>query len=122
MLEPIPNGAQLVLAHEPGLASESFLYQCAHSRLLDGNEVVYCAFDKPPSAVRQGMSEHGFETADSTRLYLVHAPQEQAKPSEPAAYRLDATNTRQLTRLIESIAGEHPDAVILLQGLNSLID
>jgi uncharacterized protein len=123
ILGPIPLRSSIVLANDPGVEAEPFLYQAAHQHLADGRSVIYAVFSRPPSSVKRGMQEFGFDTAESKKLVFLDAYSPLMASTEAAAYELAApSDPQRLIQLLEKAIHEIPDAILILDGLTTLID
>jgi small GTP-binding protein len=122
LLEPIPAGASVLYAAEPGVEAEPFLYQAAHAALAADRDVAYVVTNRAPASVRKAMRELGFH-GDSPRLRFVDgfsalmgsASGEDLvveRPNDPAA----------VAQAIERAARAHPRAVLVVDSLSSIVD
>lgn len=121
MLHSIPRGSSLLLVNDPGIESEVFLYQAADAHLRQGQEVIYCAFNRAPSNVRRAMQEYGFEAGKD--LLFIDAYNALVGASEEVEYRLDNPgDVEAFAALLQQAATQHPDALLLLDPLSTLVD
>lgn len=125
LLSPVPVGSTVLIANDPGIEAESFLYQAAHSQLAAGRTVVYAVFNRPPSAVARAMNEFGFDTAPHAgRFLLLDAYSPLLGTRDPAAaYQLkNPLSLNEFGLLLESVSREHRDAVLIIDPLSNLVD
>lgn len=123
LLGPVPDYSGVALANDPGVEAEPFLYQTTHHHLAQGRTVVYAVFSRPPSSVRRGMHEFGFDTADSTQLVFLDAYSPLLASSEGAPYELGSpSDPARLVQLLQAIAKDHPDSLLVLDGVSTLVD
>lgn len=121
LLPPIPAGTSVLFVNDPGIEAEPFLYQAADSHLREGRSVVYAVFNRTPSSVRRAMRDFGFHAGE--RLLLVDGQSGLLGPDESADYHLeDPTDLAALAALLAKVATEHPDAVLFIDPLSTLID
>lgn len=112
------------MANDPGVEAEPFLYQSAYAHLQDGREVLYVVFNRAPSTVRRAMAEYGFDPDPYGRqLHFVDAYSPLMGSSEGAPYTFDRPgDLRDFSQLLERLSQEHPQAVLILDPLSSILD
>lgn len=124
LLAPVPRGATLLLLNDPAIEAEPFLYQAAHAHLRGGDTVVYVATSRSPDAVRKAMREYGFDPALAPgELLFVDAFS--ALLGSKAGERYAVGNPQDLDEVVavlERAAGQHPDAVVVVDSLGTLAD
>jgi uncharacterized protein len=124
LVGPIPRGASMLLLSDPGVEAEVFLYQAAHESLDKGRPVLYLVTNRAPSSVLEAMAEHGFpERGPSEGLRFIDAFSALLGSREDADYSVsDPTKLETLTAVVRQAVKEHPDAIVVLDGLSTLID
>lgn len=120
-LQSVPDRASFVLVNEPGIEAAPFLYQAADAHANAGRTVCYLVLSRTPSSVRRAMQEFGFDTGD--RLKFIDGFSSLVGAAEDAAYALqDPTDLAALAALLERVAADHPDALLLVDPLSTLVD
>lgn len=124
MISPIPPGSSIVLVNEPGIDAEPFLYQAAASHLADGRRVVYAVTNRRPSAVVSAMSDYGFDVAThGDRLAFIDCFSALMGSAEGAQYSVaDPANLAEFVLALEQAVTDHPDAMLVVDSLSSLVD
>ncbi|MGH7337435.1 MAG: ATPase domain-containing protein, partial [Myxococcota bacterium] len=123
ILGPLPAHASVLIANEPGLEAEAFLYQTAGDHLAHGRKVVYLALSRAPGAVLRCVSDLGFRVTDAAAPIFVDAFSGLLGARSGAAYEVqDPTDEASLLAALERASTEHPDAVLLVDSLSTLVD
>ncbi|HWG90747.1 MAG TPA: ADP-ribosylation factor-like protein [Candidatus Thermoplasmatota archaeon] len=125
LLSAIPLRSSVVLVNDPGVEAEPFLYQCAHHHLQQGRRVIYAVFNRSPETIVSAMEEYGFGgAAPKGELRFLDAFSALVGGgSDLPGYTLDApTDLEALAGVLEEIADESPEAVLLLDSLSTLAD
>lgn len=124
LLAPIPERKSILFLGDPGVEVEPFLYQAADAQLRAGGKVVYVVTNRAPSSVIEGMREYGFDPAERIeRLIFVDAFSALMGGQEDVDYHVrDPQNAQDFVDVLETAAQEHPDAMLAVDGLSTLID
>lgn len=124
LLAPIPDHSAIVIMNDPGLEAEAFLYQAADARMRSGGKVVYVVTNRAPSSVVETMRDFGFDPSDrSERLLFVDAFSALMGGQEDVPYHVrDPKDAREVVSALERAAKDHPDALLLIDGLSTVID
>lgn len=124
MLSPMPPGATLLLLNDPGVEAEPFLYQAAHSHLVEGGTVVYATANRAPATVTAAMADYGFDPGPHAgRLVFLDAFSSLMGSRGDATYAVDdPANLEKVALALERAAREHSDAVLLVDALSTFLD
>lgn len=124
LLPRMPPGTSIGLVNDPGVEAEPFLYQTAHHHLEAGSTVVYAVFSRPPSSVQRGLAEFGFQsTPANPRLRFLDAYSPLMGSTEGAAYTwTPGKDPATLAKQLSEIAKENRNAILILDGLGSILD
>jgi len=121
----MPARSTILVANDPGVEADTFLYQAAYRQLERGRTVVYAVFNRPPSSVARAMREYGFDTTPYARQFLLlDGYSALLGTRDPgAAYRLDnPTSIDDFGLLLETVSREHRDAALIVDPLSNLVD
>ena len=121
---PVPEHATLVFVNDPGVEAEPFLYQAAHHHLSAGGRVVYAVTNRPPSSVLAAMEGFGLDVHEARdRLHFLDAYSGLLGTPSQADYLVaQAHEPARVVEALERAAREHPDALLVVDSLSSLID
>lgn len=124
VMRPIPRGGRVVLVNEPGVEVTPFLLEAAHAHLAQDRSVVYVALDRAPDTIRSRIEALGGLPKDRfDRLHIVDGFSTLLGVRTDAEHVLDApADVEAFVSLVERVADEHPDAVILVDSLSGLAD
>ncbi|MBI2076994.1 MAG: GTP-binding protein [Euryarchaeota archaeon] len=124
LINSIPGGSTVALVNDPGVEAEPFLYQSAYQHLHQGRTIIYGVFNRAPSAVLRGLKEYGFDIEPyKSRLHFLDAFSPLMGASENARYTFRTPNDLgRFGALLAQIHKDHPDALLILDSLSTLID
>lgn len=124
ILAPVPERSLVLVANDPGVEADAFLYHAAHQRLAEGRHVVYVAYNRSPGSVVAGMAALGLDgAADPGLLHFVDAFSPlMGLPVEKGGLLRDAADPLLLAAELERLAQEHPEAALIVDSLSTLLD
>lgn len=120
-LDTLPPHNPILLRCEPGVESDPFLHQAVREAVEDGQEVVYVTTVRAPRRVREALVRHGLEKTGAVRFLDAHAGLVGVSSPEDRAL-LDLQDPQALILALEELAREHPDALLVVADLGSLVD
>lgn len=123
LMAPVPIPATLLIANDPGIEAEPFLYQATHHHLAHGRTVVYAVTTRPPASVLEAMRPYGFAPpADAGRLIFLDAYSGLlGLGGDPGAVQ-DPRDLSSVARRIQELGRENPGAILLFDSLSTLVD
>lgn len=123
ILAPLPERALLLVANDPGIEAEPFLYHVVHDRLANGGEVVFVCYNRTPESILGAMQALGLDVLEAApRLHFLDAfsplmglPTLGRIPRSPA-------DPASMADELEALAAEHPGATLVFDSLSTLLD
>jgi hypothetical protein len=124
IVAPIPAKTSVLFLSDPGVAGEPFAYQVAHAHLGAGRKVLYFVANRAPSSVGDALEEFGYlEKGTPKGLLFIDAFSALMGVAEDVAYRVDDPKDLDgVLGVLKKAAKDHPDAVLVLDGLSTLVD
>lgn len=122
ILAPVPGGASVLFANDPGVEAEPFLYQVAGAQAAAGREVLYMVTSRPPEAAREAMEEYDLWSEEGVAFVDAYTPRRGVVVSEAADHLEDPGDPTKLAGFLEDLAADHPDAVLVVEDLSTLVD
>ncbi|MEA3201327.1 MAG: uncharacterized protein QOE90_2755 [Thermoplasmata archaeon] len=121
---PMPEHSSVLFVNDPGVEAEAFLYQGAYAHLSAGRRVVYAVTNRAPESVLAAMSALGLDVfSHKEQLIFVDAfAAHMAQPSSAQHVVQQPSNPLDFARTLEAAAREAPDAMLVVDGLSTLVD
>lgn len=124
LLSPLPSRAQILVANDPGIEAEPFLYQSAFAQLEAGGHVVYVVTNRPPATVLSAMLSLGLDIEPHrTRFHFVDAFSPLMGAASIAEHLVgEPEDPAHLADVLERVAHEHPKAHLVVDSLSTVVD
>lgn len=121
-LGAIPRGGSLLLRHDPAVEVLPFLLQAAAHHIQEGRNVLFVVTGRRPSRLTRALQDQA-GPVDLRFLHVIDAHTALLGEQEPVAYPVaQPTDLEQVAKAISRAVNEHPDGVLLVESLSSLLD